>query len=439
MAAESAPLVKVGGLGDVIGALPPALRARGHDVRVVMPSYRGLDAPGAELLWSGRERFVERLVEVRVLAPTPMILLVECAEAFDRDQVYGEPDDGDRFALFARAVLAFLADYEWKPEIVHAHDWHAALVPILEHDTPTVLTVHNLAFQGWREAAFARREGLALDAGGDGINLLGRGIANASAVTTVSPTYAREIRTPTGGMGLDGVLRERGVTGIVNGIDTDMFNPATDRAITSPFDVGRLAARSANRTALLGRLGLADDGLVPVLGAVTRLFGQKGMDIVLDAAPALLQRGARLVVLGTGDPALEERFRALAAANPQTVAAVLDFDVVLAQQIYAGSDLFLMPSRFEPCGLGQLIAMRYGSIPLARRTGGLADTVVPGQTGFLFDEASPEALVEAYDEALKVFHAKPRWRALQTRAMLADHSWDASAREYEELYERLSA
>ena len=439
MAAESAPLVKVGGLGDVIGALPTALRARGHDVRVVMPSYRGLDAPGAELLWSGRERFVERLVEVRVLAPTPMILLVECAEAFDRDQVYGEPDDGDRFALFARAVLAFLADYEWKPEIVHAHDWHAALVPILEHDTPTVLTVHNLAFQGWREAAFARREGLGLDAGGDGINLLGRGIANASAVTTVSPTYAREIRTPTGGMGLDGVLRERGVTGIVNGIDTDMFNPATDRAITSPFDVGRLAARSANRTALLGRLGLADDGLVPVLGAVTRLFGQKGMDIVLDAAPALLQRGARLVVLGTGDPVLEERFRALAAANPQTVAAVLDFDVVLAQQIYAGSDLFLMPSRFEPCGLGQLIAMRYGSIPLARRTGGLADTVVPGQTGFLFDEASPEALVEAYDEALKVFHAKPRWRALQTRAMLADHSWDASAREYEELYERLSA
>ena len=439
MAAESAPLVKVGGLGDVIGALPTALRARGHDVRVVMPSYRGLDAPGAELLWSGRERFVEQLVEVRVLAPTPMILLVECAEAFDRDQVYGEPDDGDRFALFTRAVLAFLADYEWKPEIVHAHDWHAALVPILEHDTPTVLTVHNLAFQGWREAAFARREGLALDAGGDGINLLGRGIANASAVTTVSPTYAREIRTPTGGMGLDGVLRERGVTGIVNGIDTDMFNPATDRAITSPFDVGRLAARSANRTALLGRLGLAGDGLVPVLGAVTRLFGQKGMDIVLDAAPALLQRGARLVVLGTGDPVLEERFRALAAANPQTVAAVLDFDVVLAQQIYAGSDLFLMPSRFEPCGLGQLIAMRYGSIPLARRTGGLADTVVPGQTGFLFDEASPEALVEAYDEALKVFHAKPRWRALQTRAMLADHSWDASAREYEELYERLSA
>ena len=439
MAAESAPLVKVGGLGDVIGALPTALRARGHDVRVVMPSYRGLDAPGAELLWSGRERFVERLVEVRVLAPTPMILLVECAEAFDRDQVYGEPDDGDRFALFTRAVLAFLADYEWKPEIVHAHDWHAALVPILEHETPTVLTIHNLAFQGWREAAFARREGLALDAGGDGINLLGRGIANASAVTTVSPTYAREIRTPTGGMGLDGVLRERGVTGIVNGIDTDMFNPATDRAITSPFDVGRLAARSANRTALLGRLGLAGDGLVPVLGAVTRLFGQKGMDIVLDAAPALLQRGARLVVLGTGDPVLEERFRALAAANPQTVAAVLDFDVVLAQQIYAGSDLFLMPSRFEPCGLGQLIAMRYGSIPLARRTGGLADTVVPGQTGFLFDEASPEALVEAYDEALKVFHAKPRWRALQTRAMLADHSWDASAREYEELYERLSA
>ena len=439
MAAESAPLVKVGGLGDVIGALPTALRARGHDVRVVMPSYRGLDAPGAELLWSGRERFVEQLVEVRVLAPTPMILLVECAEAFDRDQVYGEPDDGDRFALFARAVLAFLADYEWKPEIVHAHDWHAALVPILEHETPTVLTIHNLAFQGWREAAFARREGLALDAGGDGINLLGRGIANASAVTTVSPTYAREIRTLTGGMGLDGVLRERGVTGIVNGIDTDMFNPATDRAITSPFDVGRLAARSANRTALLGRLGLAGDGLVPVLGAVTRLFGQKGMDIVLDAAPALLQRGARLVVLGTGDPVLEERFRALAAANPQTVAAVLDFDVVLAQQIYAGSDLFLMPSRFEPCGLGQLIAMRYGSIPLARRTGGLADTVVPGQTGFLFDEASPEALVEAYDEALKVFHAKPRWRALQTRAMLADHSWDASAREYEELYERLSA
>ena len=439
VAAESAPLVKVGGLGDVIGALPAALRGRGHDVRVVMPSYRGLDAPGAELLWSGRERFVDQLVDVRVLAPTPTILLVECAEAFDRDQVYGEPDDGDRFALFARAVLSFLADFEWKPEIIHAHDWHAALVPILEHATPTVLTIHNLAFQGWREAAFARREGLELDPGGDGINLLGRGIANATAVTTVSPTYAREIRTPIDGMGLDSALRQRGVTGIVNGIDTDMFNPATDRALAEPFDVGRLAARGANRTALLGRLGLADDERSPVLGAVTRLFGQKGMDLVLDAAPALLHRGVRLIVLGTGDPELEDRFRTLAAANPQTVAAILDFDVVLAQQIYAGSDLFLMPSRFEPCGLGQLIAMRYGSIPLARRTGGLADTVQPGQTGFLFDEASPAALVAAYDEALKVFRAKPRWRALQTRAMLADHSWDVSAREYEALYEGLLA
>ena len=241
VAAESAPLVKVGGLGDVIGALPAALRGRGHDVRVVMPSYRGLDAPGAELLWSGRERFVDQLVDVRVLAPTPTILLVECAEAFDRDQVYGEPDDGDRFALFARAVLSFLADFEWKPEIIHAHDWHAALVPILEHATPTVLTIHNLAFQGWREAAFARREGLELDPGGDGINLLGRGIANATAVTTVSPTYAREIRTPIDGMGLDSALRQRGVIGIVNGIDTDMFNPATDRALAEPFDVSASA------------------------------------------------------------------------------------------------------------------------------------------------------------------------------------------------------
>ena len=438
VAAEAAPLVKVGGLGDVIGALPAALRALGHDVRVLMPCYHGLTAADAPVLWSGFERFVETSVPVRVIAATPTILLVDCPQAFDREQVYGEQDDGDRFALFARAALAFLAADEWKPEVIHAHDWHAALACVLERSTPTVLTVHNLAFQGWREAAFARREGLELDAGGDGINLLARGIASATAVTTVSPTYAEEISTPADGMGLDALLRERRVRGIVNGIDTDMFNPATDRSLASPFDVRTLAARAPNRTALLARLRLHDDPAAPLLGAVTRLFDQKGLDLVLAAAPALLRRGARIVVLGTGDPVLEQGFRELAAQYPQSVAAVIDFDVQLAQQIYAGSDVFLMPSRFEPCGLGQLIAMRYGAVPLVRRTGGLADTVQHGHTGFLFDEATPEALIDAFDEALAAFRTPALWRALQTRAMVADHSWDASARAYAQLYASLT-
>lgn len=461
VAAEALPYVKVGGLGDVAGALPKALAILGHDVRLVLPRYAGVQLAAPEVAWSDTIELGGERVEARGLAdvmpgssPPVAVRLIECDRYFGRERVYGEDDDGDRFAVLAYAALRGCVLEQWQPDILHVHDWHSALAAILlagvpDRETRSVLTIHNLAFQGHQPASFAARHGLPAppqvgDTDPDHVNLLGRGIAIADAVTTVSPTYALEITGPEAGSGLDPVLRARGdVIGIVNGIDTDRFDPAADPFISTPFNAGDPDQRLQNRAALLAELGLGDERDGPLLGVVSRLFDQKGLDLVLEAGEQLLARGARLVVLGAGDADLERGLRDLAAVHSRSAAVVIGFDVGLAQRIYAGSDLFLMPSRFEPCGLGQLIAMRYGSIPLGRRTGGLADTIVPYArdrgTGFLFDEPTAAALVACFDEALAVFHEPPAWQALVARALAADHSWSASARAFDALYRRLVA
>ncbi len=438
VAAEVAPYSKVGGLADVAGSLPIALATLGVECRIVTPRYRSTDIRGARDGVTGRLG-PHALHVLRGRLDAVEVDLIECPELFDRPQIYGADDDGDRFALLARAGLAIAED--WGADIVHAHDWHGALAPILANRQTTVLTIHNLAYQGHQSPAFAARHGLPEppvpgDYGPEAVNLLGRGIATATAVTTVSPTYASEISGPELGYGLEGLLSARGVRGIVNGIDVERFDPANDRALTEPFDASDPTSRRATRQTLCALMGLSGDG--PVIGVVARLFHQKGLDLLLAAAPALLVDGARLVMLGTGDVELETGFRELAAAHPDRVAVRIGFDVGLAQQIYGGCDIFCMPSRFEPCGLGQLIAMRYGAVPVARRTGGLADTI-GDDTGFLFDEASPEALTAALRRAFEMFADPPRWDAMVRRAMASDHSWERSAGTYLELYEELAA
>jgi starch synthase len=438
VAAEVAPYSKVGGLADVAGSLPLALAALGVECRLVTPRYRGTDIRGARDGVTGRLGRHKLHIHRGQLGAVE-VDLIECPELFDRPQIYGADDDGDRFALLARAGLAVAED--WGADIVHAHDWHGALAPMLAHGQKTVLTIHNLAYQGHQPPAFAVRHGLPLppvpgDYGPEAVNLLGRGIATATAVTTVSPTYAKEISGPELGYGLEGLLAARGVRGIVNGIDVERFDPANDPALTEPFDASDPSPRAATRRTLCALMGISGDG--PLIGVVARLFHQKGLDLLLDAAPAVLADGARLVMLGTGDAQLENGFRELAAAHPGQVAVRIGFDAGLAQQIYGGCDIFCMPSRFEPCGLGQLIAMRYGAVPVARRTGGLADTIDP-DTGFLFDEASPEALTAALRRAFEAFADAPRWDAIVRRAMAVDHSWARSARTYLELYEELAA
>ncbi len=463
VAAEAAPYAKVGGLGDVAAALPAALAALGHDVRLVLPRARGvMPHAGARVAWRDRVPWGVGSVDVCMLAERlpgargVEVRLVD-AEPLATSPVYGGADEADRYMLLASAALVdcLRPGATWTPDVIQAHDWHAAAA-ILQvarrrarreplGDVRTVLTVHNMAYQGIREAAFAAQHGIAPppqvgDLEPSEVNLLGRALALADHVTAVSPTFAWEITTPEGGFGLDGVLRARGdaVSGIVNGIDVRAFDPARDPRIASRFSARSLDRRVRNRHALGDALRLDIRRETPIVGVVSRLVEQKGLDILLAAAPALLERGARLAVLGTGDPEVERGFADLAAANPGRVAAHIGFDASLAQRIYAGCDLFAMPSRFEPCGLGQLIAMRYGAVPLVRRTGGLADTV-DETTGFLFDDATPAALVAALDRALAVYDVPERWRRLQLAGMTRDSTWGASARAYADLFAAICA
>jgi len=461
VAAEASPYAKVGGLGDVAGALPVALAELGHDIRLVMPRAQGvMPHRGARVAWRDRVRWGTGDVDVCLLAepfphhPKVQTRLVDAAP-LTGSPLYGGPDEADRYMLLADAALADLHHDRWIPDVVHAQDWHASPVILrlaqLRDDDPvyahvrTVLTVHNMAYQGTREAGFAPWHGLpSVPAPGDpdifSVNLLGRALASADRVTAVSPTFAWEITTPEGGFGLDGVLRDRGdaVAGIVNGIDLAAFDPATDTRIPATFTAGTLGARAANRTALAAEMGLHVAADTPLVGVVARLVEQKGLDVLLDAAPAMLDDGARIALLGSGEAWLEDAFTDLAGANPGMVAARIGFDAALAQRIYAGCDAFAMPSRFEPCGLGQLIAMRYGAVPLVRRTGGLADTVT-AENGFLFDDPTPAALAAAFEDLATAFRDPARWRAIQLAGMGRDSSWDASARAYSELFAELAA
>lgn len=384
----------------------------------------------------------------------PIYFIAE-GSLFNRPSLYGYGDDAYRFAFFSRAALELTNALAWKPDIVHAHDWHTA--PALTwlatagqgyeqfRGIATIFTIHNLAHQGkthWRIFNYMGLQTHSLaEEGYDEVNFMARGIYHATMVNTVSPTYAQEIMTPAGGAGLDGLLRHRhfDVHGILNGLDYEEWDPAADHSLASHYDADHLEKRLHNRHALQARANLPQRDNIPLVAMVSRLDWQKGLDITGHVIH-LLMNGysgeAQFIVLGTGDPGYEEMFARLAAYHPEKMTAYLSYDANFAPLIYAGSDMFIMPSLFEPCGLGQLIAMRYGSVPVVRSTGGLVDTVQDGETGFRFDDYNADAFWHALQRAIYVYNVdKPRWQTIQQNGMLADYSWQRSASGYEQLYE----
>ena len=467
LASEVAPFSKTGGLADVAGSLPPALAGLGHDVTVAVPAHRTTLAEKVPGTARGEVRALGYRAAVSELWHRGVrVVFLDCPALYVRPALYSladqdYPDNAVRFAFFVRAALAAVAKLGGA-QIIHAHDWQAALAPLLlRHDgqtrftmpaARTVLTVHNLAYQGafppWAIEACGLPRRLftmeLLEFYG-AANLLKGGLVSADAITTVSPTYAREILSPEFGCGLEGVLAARSdaVTGILNGLDVEEWDPARDAFLERPYGADDAApGKRAARDALAAELGLAA-GRRPLLGMVSRLAEQKGADLLAAALDDIVAAGFDVVVLGTGERRYEQALRAGQAAHPGRVAAAIRFDERLAHRIYAAADLFLMPSRYEPCGLGQMIAMRYGALPVVTRTGGLADTVTDagkeGGTGFLLPVLTPPALMATLARARKVLASARRLQAMRARAMTRDFSWTASARAYAALYERLLA
>ena len=455
-AAEVAPYAKVGGLADVAGSLPQALAALGNEVSVYVPYHRTIDAAKYAIPTSGRTHSVPygaahaRIEYPEIVRERVRTVFVRSFR-IGRDKVYGFPDDAKRYALFCRAVLADLTAAP--PDVVHAHDWHAALlVPLAARarelrGSATAFTIHNLAYQGRTSAEVLRLVGLPRARlsveGRDEANPMARAIATADVVSTVSERYAEEILTPEFGEGLDGLLRDRrdDLWGITNGIDTTFFDPTRDPNIAAHYSADDQRGKAACKAVLQKESGLVVDAAAPVFGVIGRLVEQKGVDLLTAVAPWLLEKGAQLVVLGSGDPSYEAKWRELAASTKGRLALTLGFDAALAQRIYAGADFFLMPSRFEPCGLGQLISLRYGTIPVVRAVGGLANTVhdidahAGKGNGFSFTPYEPAAFADAIQRALHRYRADGEpWSALRARAMREDHSWTASAKRYVEMY-----
>ena len=459
-AAEAVPFAKTGGLADVTGSLPAALRAQGVDARLVLPAYRGAGARG-----NGPARRVGQ-VSVRVGASdvvghvlettspgngTPVYLIRNDAY-YDRDGLYGHPDDLERFTFFCRAVLALGRAVGWSADVIHCHDWHTGLIPVLallegRARPATAFTIHNLAYQGTFPKDAARVIGVArgsegfrlLEMGGF-LNFLKGGIVSADCVNTVSPKYAREIQTPDFGEGLDGVLRLRdeAVTGILNGIDYTEWDPATDAALAANYSRDDISGKLTCKRALQRANALPEED-VPVLGVVSRLATQKGLGLIELVLDELLAADLQFVLLGTGEPHYHELFEEVAKRLPDKTGINLKYDNTLAHRIYAGSDLFLIPSQYEPCGLTQMIALAYGTIPIVRATGGLADTVHehgPSANGFVFFDSSPDSLIAAIDRALAAYKDDLRWRGLMENAFASNFPWERSAGEYVKLYER---
>ncbi|MEO3998493.1 glycogen synthase GlgA [Mesorhizobium sp. CAU 1732] len=472
VASEVFPLIKTGGLADVTGALPGALGGLGVAVRTMLPGYPSVMARLPKRpkkiadysdLFGGKARLLAAELDGLDL------LILDAPHLFDRPGgAYGDPGGGDwpdnwkRFAAFSRAAadVALGAIPGWLPDIVHAHDWQAAMtLAYLRYDErpapPSVMTVHNLAFQGQFAASIFGELGLpsaamALDGVEyfGGVGFLKAGLQAASAITTVSPTYAREIRSPSFGMGLDGLigLRANSLHGILNGIDTGQWNPETDPHLAARYTAKTLKARAANRQALEQRFSLDADGS-PLLCVVSRLTWQKGMDILVSQLDRMVGLGVRIAVLGSGDQALEGAFLAAAARHRGRVVTVIGYDEGLSHLLQGGTDAILIPSRFEPCGLTQLYGLRYGCVPVVARTGGLADTVIDANhaavsagvaTGIQFEPDSGEALVEAIERLTRLFIDRDIWSGMQKRGMRADISWEASAKEYVSLFRSLA-
>jgi starch synthase len=462
VSSECVPFAKTGGLADVVGALPRALAEHGHDVRVVLPRYRAAKRHPADKLDDtigvpvGDGTAWASVWTAHMGTSAARAYLLEHDRLFDRDGLYDDAhgefgDNLARFTFLSRGAIELCRFLDFRPDVIHVHDWQAALVPLyldtLEARSPiadaaTVLTLHNMGYQGWFDPAALWQTGLAWDdyardlerAGR--INLLRAGIRRATLVSTVSPRYAYEIQTPDGGEGLDGELRARGgdVIGILNGIDDRTWDPETDRHIPAHFSANDPSRKAECKAALQRELGLPERPHVPLIGVVSRFAQQKGIDIIAGTLERLLARDVQLAVLGSGEAWAEELFGRLSRTT-DSVRAHLGMNEPLAHRIEAGSDLFLMPSRYEPCGLNQLYSQRYGTLPIVRAVGGLDDTVENGATGFKFDELSSDGLLGAIDWALGTYRNAPtQFRAMQIRAMRKPMGWAHASRQYEALY-----
>lgn len=471
VASEASPFIKSGGLGDVAGALPKALAEKDADVRVVIPKYKDIN-------WELKDklRFVKWFM-VKVGWRTEYCgifeyfyngvtyYLIDNEKYFNRDELYGFYDDAERFAFFDRAVLDMLKQIDWQPDLIHCNDWQTGMLPVLlkfEYkrndmfywNMKCVYSIHNIAFQGVYDPQILpelfgfdmelyENTCLKFDAG---VSFMKGGLYYSDVITTVSESYAHEIQTPEYGQRLDGVLRDRSyaLRGITNGIDYDEFNPSADNFIFKNYDVNSIKNKTINKTELQKELGLTVDENIPMIGMVTRLTQQKGLDLLVNISDRLLQENIQLVILGNGDKHYEDHFKWLDYTYGNKVSVNIKFDHVLANKIYAASDMFLMPSLFEPCGLGQLIALRYGSIPIVRETGGLRDTVTAyneytGEgNGFSFSSYNADDLYNVIKYALSKFEDKKRWNNLIENAMKCDNSWEKSAQVYLNMYRELT-
>jgi len=443
---ECAPLAKAGGLGDVSAALPAALRAMGIEVRVLLPGY----AEVLQKLGPSKElgRFTELGFDCKAVEARDF-LVIDCPPLYAREgNPYQDPggqdwpDNALRFGLLSKVAARLAGGFD----VLHCNDWPAALAPVFA-SVPSLLTVHNLAFQGnferqWHDRLGLRKELFSVDAleFHGSLSFLKGGLVHAGAITTVSPTYAREIQTEEGGCGLDGLLRRRreALSGILNGVDTGVWDPAADPHLAERYDETRLDRKAVNKEALQRRLNLDIAPEVPLVGFVGRLTHQKGADLIAAAAAELVALPAQLALLGKGDRSIEGVLAAAAARHPGRVAVAIGFNEELAHLIEGGADLFLMPSRFEPCGLNQMYSQRYGTPPVARATGGLADTIADGETGFLFERAESPALAAAVRRAAAAWREPRRWREIQRAGMRRDFSWAGAARRYADLYSRLA-
>jgi len=468
VASEAAPFAKVGGLGDVVGSLPKFLLQEGVDARVIIPLYRSVKlvevlpevtppfVVPAKHHWEEAVLFAAKIPETEVVC-----YFIDNAKYFHRDVIYGSPDDEERFVFFSRAVLELLKRIDWQPDLFHLNDWQTALIPswlntIYKKEKisriATLLTIHNLAYQGRTSRyilQFANLDNfervvpeITQDLRDQFFDIMWEGISFADSLSTVSKTYAQEILTPEYGEGLEGLLQRRRARlfGIINGLDYDLWDPAKDKAIKFNYNKESLENKIKNKLVLQEELGLKQSAELPLIGIVSRLTSQKGFDLLIQALVELERASCQIVLLGTGEKNYQELFLGLAKKYPERFSVNLKFDDQLARRIYAGSDIFLMPSRFEPCGLGQLIAMRYGSIPIVRKTGGLADTVTNFDpslgigTGFVFGNYEWQELCQTIYKAIEVYKNPEVWRKIIKNAMSCDFSWSRSAKEYLRLY-----